>query len=129
MEGQDVKRLSGATRVGPRAHRVRMSADTTSEARPIPAYEPQVIEPKGQCIWAERAQNEGHGDPSRQKFYLLEMLPHTSGDLHVGHARNYALGDIVGRYRRMRGRNVMHPIGWDAVGLPAAKAGIPRGLP
>ena len=94
----------------------------------ISAYEPQAIEPKWQRIWEERRQNEVREDPSKQKYYLLEMLPYASGDLHVGHARNYVLGDVVGRFRRMRGLNVLHPMGFDAFGLPAENAAIQRGI-
>jgi len=94
----------------------------------IPAYEPQAIEPKWQRIWEERRQNEVREDPGKQKYYLLEMLPYASGDLHVGHARNYVLGDVVGRFRRMRGLSVLHPMGFDAFGLPAENAAIQRGV-
>ncbi|MDQ6780092.1 MAG: leucine--tRNA ligase [Candidatus Eremiobacteraeota bacterium] len=95
---------------------------------PLPAYTPQTIEPKWQKIWQERGQYEARDSGGKRKFYLAEMLPYPSGDLHVGHARNYALGDVVGRFMRMRGNNVLHPMGWDAFGLPAEAAAIARGL-
>jgi leucyl-tRNA synthetase len=86
------------------------------------------IERRWQERWRERGAFEVTEDPSRPKYYCLEMLPYPSGDIHVGHVRNYCITDVVARYRTMRGFNVLHPIGWDALGLPAENAAIKNAI-